>query len=146
MTGRFIASGNGLSRLEDLEVAWTDRLEDARVVLAKGRSATAVASGLYALEILLKVLICRRLDIDCLPRDFEIHYLAGLLTRSGMTSEITKRLDVYESWSEILSVSSRLNQFRCQPDARFSKLQAIEFFKRLEDPERGVIPWLSIPR
>jgi hypothetical protein len=60
------------STVADLEAAWPDRLKDAEALLAAGRNGWAIATGLYALEIRLKVLIARRLDLEQLPRPFEI--------------------------------------------------------------------------
>ena len=58
---------------------WQDRLAEGKALLAASYHAWAMATGLFALEIRLKVLICKRLKIDKLPRAFEIHDLDGLL-------------------------------------------------------------------
>src|SRR5262249_14357700 len=54
--------------LADLEVAWQDRLADAEALFAAGRNAGAIADAIYALEIRLKVAICKRLDVEQLPK------------------------------------------------------------------------------
>jgi hypothetical protein len=74
------------TQVNDLEAAATDRLLDAEALFAAGRFASAVAMGVYALEIQLKVLICRRLNLTALPRAFEIHDIESLLVLSGHQS------------------------------------------------------------
>jgi hypothetical protein len=54
----------------DLEVAASDRLLDAEALLASGRFASAIAMGVYSLEIHLKARICRKLNLPALPKPF----------------------------------------------------------------------------
>ena len=133
------------SALPDLEAAWQDRLKDAEELLAAGRHGWAIATGLYALEIRLKVLICRRLDLDQLPRAFEVHDLAGLLLLAGLSRRIQRKpaRGVKRNWDGILMLAPLLNDFRYTADAKWTAAQAQEFFRQLRDPPNGVLIWLN---
>jgi len=76
------------AKLSDLEEAAADRLRDADVLSEGGRHDSAIAMGLYALEISLKTAICRRLDLDALPTEFQIHDFEGLLVLSGLSTRL----------------------------------------------------------
>ena len=84
----------------ELDLAWPDRLADAEVLLAGGRHGLAIATGLYALEVRLKVLIGRRLDLDKLPRAFETHDLVSLLLLAGLSRRNLRKpaRGVKQSW------------------------------------------------
>ena len=62
---------------------WTIDWPTPRRLLAADRPATADRDWrFYAVEIRLKVLICRRLELTALPKAFEIHDLEAL-ARAG---------------------------------------------------------------
>lgn len=69
-----MAGGSKLSTpgalLANLQRAADDRLQDTDALFAAGRFATAIAMGVYSLEIHLKVRICQRLNLIALPRLF----------------------------------------------------------------------------
>ncbi|CAN5854077.1 hypothetical protein BH23PLA1_BH23PLA1_29210 [soil metagenome] len=134
----------------DLEAAWQDRLSDANALYAANRSAAAIASGLYALEIFLKARICKKLDLESLPRPFEIHDLDGLLVLSGlhrrMNSKPNRKTSVFRHWSNLLTWAQQLNELRYSPDTRYSRAQARIFLDHLSDPKDGVLTWLSKQR
>jgi hypothetical protein len=132
------------SSLPDLEQAWQDRLKDAEALLAAGRTGWAIATGLYALEIRLKVLICRRLDLDQLPRPFEVHDLDSLLLLAGLSRRIERKpaRGVKRSWDAIIELSQHLNTFRYTADERWATTAPV-FFRQLRDSPHGVLPWLN---
>jgi hypothetical protein len=66
------------ANVADLQAAAADRLQDAELLHANGRFASAIAMGVYSLEIHLKARICVKLNLAALPRPFEIHDLEGL--------------------------------------------------------------------
>jgi hypothetical protein len=134
--------------IADLEAAWPDRLVDAEALLAAGRPAATMASALYALEIRLKVLICKRLDLDALPKAFEIHDLNGLLLLAGLSRRIERRraATIKRVLGEIIRVSEQLNDFRYLPDRNWSHHQAATLLNQLKDPTDGVFQWLSKQR
>lgn len=135
------------STRSELEQAWRDRLEDAEVLLAKGRYAASIASGIYALEIRLKVLICDRLELDSLPKLFETHHLRGLLYMAGLARRLESEREsaVRRNWDGIVLVSDSLNDLRYKPNALWTEEQSSRFLDQLRTPPNGVIPWLEKP-
>lgn len=130
----------------DLEIAAQDRLDDAEELLKAGRNASAITMGLYALEIRLKERICRRLDLDALPKAFQIHDLAGLLLLAGLSKRINDSVNshVLYNWTELLRWSKRLNDLRYGPEAHpdWPHSTALSLFSQLRDLPHGVLPWL----
>src|SRR5262249_61398409 len=103
--------------LSDLNAAWQDRLADAQALLATGRHAWAIATALYALEIRLKVLICRKLDLQQLPRAFEIHDLDGLFLLVGLSGRLQRRRarGVKANWDSMTDLGGAINDLRYRP-------------------------------
>jgi hypothetical protein len=132
------------ARATELDMAWRDRLEDANLLMSAGRFPTSIAMGLYALEILLKVRICRTLDLDQLPKPFEVHDLEGLLMVSGLRRHLLKRQarPVKANWGNIKRFAADLNELRYQSNSSRSQIEAEEFFGSLKEPLTGVIPWI----
>jgi len=134
--------------LVDVETAWQDRLADAEALFAAGRNGGAIATGLYALEIRLKVAICKRLDLEQLPKNFEIHELRALLLLAGWSRRIERKgaRKVKLNWDKIVSQSEELNKLRYTGDRNWTHAQAASFLSCLKDPPHGVLPWLSKQR
>jgi hypothetical protein len=143
-----MASGSKFSKfganLVDLELAWKDRLEDAHALLAANRHASTIAMGLYSLEILLKTLICKKLDLEQLPTPFEIHDLDGLLVLSGLDRRLgrLKTSRVKFHWDGILNTSVDINNLRYKPNKNWTATDARDLLSQLDDPTDGVIAWL----
>jgi hypothetical protein len=132
------------ARLVDLTVAAADRLEDAEVLLAQGRFASSIAMCIYSLEIHLKVLICKRLNLIRLPNAFEIHDLEGLLILCGLRAARDSAPNtVQQNWTDIADDASKINEFRYLPASNWDRTLAALFFQKLRDPPDGVLPWLS---
>lgn len=139
------------ANLADLEAASRCRLSDAKTLATAGNTASAIAAGLYALEICLKARICKRLDLPSLPNAFEIHELDSLLVLSGLSQAIeeTAWKQVRLHWGEILVLAASVNELRYLPEgsprlpanARTSA-DAWTFLERLEHPQDGVLTWL----
>jgi len=134
--------------LVDLETAWQARLADAEALFAAGRNGGAIATGLYALEIRLKVAICKRLDLERLPKNFEIHDLQALLLLAGWSRRIDRKSarKVKAIWDAIVRQSEELNKLRYTGDKNWTHAQAATFLNQLKDPPNGVLPWLSAQR
>jgi hypothetical protein len=131
----------------DLEKAVQDRLKDADVLFAAGCFASSIAMGIYALEIQLKIVICRRLDLDALPQAFETHDLDELLLLAGLQRRMNdaSAAKVKFNWSAITinKTQDYLNDLRYLPAAHCSQAMAAEFLERLRDPADGVLPWIT---
>jgi hypothetical protein len=134
------------ARLRELDAAWPDRLIDADHLMSAGRHPTAITMGLYALEILLKVRICRLMNLDRLPRPFEIHDLEGLLIVSGLRHALNKKQAraVKTNWTRIIkSFAANHHEARYLPNTSRSQQEAEDFFAMLNNKTNGVIPWIS---
>ena len=120
-----------------------DRLLDAEALFATGRFASAIAMGVYSLEIHLKVRICKRLNLTALPRAFEIHELDGLLVVSGLqATRDSASAIVQQNWARVEYQASLINEFRYLPDRNWNQNDAALFLQQLRDPPDGVLPWL----
>jgi len=137
---RFSTSG---ALLVDLQAAAVDRLQDADVLFAQGRFASSIAMGVYSLEIYLKVLICKRLNLKALPTAFEIHDLDGLLVLCGLrAANDSASAAVRRNWTGISDSASKINDFRYLPASKWNQTLALAFLQQLRDPPDGVLPWL----
>lgn len=146
-----MADGRSLTRsgasLSDLEAAATERLDDAEVLLKSGRYAAAIMSGFYSLEIRLKVIICRRLEVQTLPKIFETHNLEALMLHTGLSQKIrnVKRpRAVAQYWDALRELSYELDQLRYQPAmATWDEKRAGLVLHQLRDSPNGVLLWLE---
>ncbi|MFI5387504.1 MAG: hypothetical protein ACHQ50_15455 [Fimbriimonadales bacterium] len=126
-----------------MQVAATDRLQDAEVLFAQGRFASSIAMGVYSLEIHLKALICKRLNLKALPIAFEIHDLDGLLVLCGLQAACNSApAAVQQNWTDISDKASKINDFRYLPSSNWNQTLALAFLQQLRDPPDGVLPWL----
>jgi hypothetical protein len=125
--------------LADLQQAAADRLQDADALFAAGLYASAIAMGVYSLEIHLKVRICQRLNLTALPRAFEIHDLEGLLVVTGLQAA---PLPIQQNWEDIADEADRINDLRYLPAANWTQSDAQTLLQKLRDPPQGVLPWL----
>jgi hypothetical protein len=134
------------AKLTDLNEALEDRFKDAEVLIAGGCYASAIAMGLYALEIALKIAICRRLDLEALPVEFQIHDFEGLLILSGLSRrlEAPERAAVRKHWFFLIGKykSSQAGTLRYSRGT-FTSRQARDVIRRLRDPNEGLVTWLS---
>ena len=133
------------ANLTELEPAWQDRIEDANALIAANRPASAIAMSIYALEIFLKTLICRRLDLDQLPIAFEIHQLDGLLLLTGLSKrlDLEQKIQVKDHWDLLLKTSRQVNDLRYKPDGQWNMTQAIAVIDSLTNPHNGILSWLN---
>lgn len=132
--------------LSDLQAAASERLEDAEALLKSGRYVSAIAFGLYALEIELKVVICRHLDITKLPRIHHHHKLEELLIHSGLSNKIrrTRRPRFLgKNWDDLVRIAGSVDQFRYRYDPTWDDAKAGRVLQLLRDPPNGVLLWLQ---
>jgi hypothetical protein len=134
------------AQIGDLEAAFQGRRADAEVLRNAERFASAMAMALFALEIQLKILICRRLDLQALPTEFQTHDLEGLLVLSGLSRRMEEADEkVRENWSFILGGYNNIhvNKFRYSADDSNLEHQSVEVFERLFEKPHGVLTWLA---
>ena len=133
----------------DLEAATDARLKDAIALIECGRPAAAILMGLYTVEIRLKVVICRRLDLDRLPKPFEIHDIEELIIGSGLSKKIkqVKRpRAIPRNWERIVEISLNTGMIRYRGDSSTDREVASEFMALLDNPTSGVLRWLDKQR
>jgi hypothetical protein len=131
--------------LADLELAAKERLLDAEALLSARRFASSIAFGLYALEIELKIAICRRLDLTQLPKVFHTHNLEELLLYTGLSNKIArvKRPKLLKShWDTLLRLPA-IDNLRYGQNVDWDEALARDTIFRLNDKISGVIPWLK---
>ncbi len=128
--------------LEDLGDA---RLQDAKALLATGRYSAAIYLAGYAVECYLKVAICARLDWKALYPTFKIHDLDVLLLHSGLESRISAAPKVEDSFKQIVGMwkMDGRDNIRYKDPNSLSKGSAQDFLQWVDDPERGVVPWVK---
>ena len=130
----------------DLDLAWKDRLKDAEAMLKAKRPAAAIASGIYALEIRLKTMICGKLELKRLPRAFEIHDLDGLLLLAGLHARLLEQSStmLLDNWNAVKKMAAQINELRYTPNRRWKLSQAETLLRQLQGPHDGVMVWLSM--
>jgi hypothetical protein len=135
----------GVQKTSDLDQASIDRLDDSKALIAAGRPASSIASALYALEIRLKVLICKRLDRINLPDAFKFHDFEALLILTGLSGRLDDPLAarVRQNWVEVVDMARNIDKYRYLPDKGWSMAEATTLISWLEDPNDGVITWLK---
>lgn len=129
----------------DLTQAYQDRLRDAQVLQAAGRHAAAVHMGAYALEMLLKCCICRKMDEPRLLTAFYIHDPEGLLILAGLRQamDLPNNAAIKTNWNSVAAEAKRAIEYRYQPDSVVAPAEAGDFLGKLTDPNDGVVPWLE---
>lgn len=129
----------------NLDTAWQDRMADAKALLASNRPAAAIACGLHAREIRLKVLVYKNHDLNYLPTPVQIHDPQELFVLAGLSQRIDQPhlKNVKYSWDQVVLRAGSLNDLRYKPDANIKLPDANHFLEWLDDPNDGVLPWLS---
>jgi hypothetical protein len=130
----------------DLEVAWKEREEEARVLTGPGFHSMALSMRLYSLEIRLKTHICRLLKLSHLPRVCKTHDLSELIIFTGMWEELedTANAAVRQNWDLLVDFSKlRLNDQRYHPRSMLDPNDLKKYNNALDDPQDGVLTWLS---
>lgn len=128
-----------------LDEAWKEREEEAKALRLSGFHSTSASLRIYALEILLKVLVCRKLELPLLPSACRTHNLEEVLLFTGLTRELQEpsRASIRQSWDILVDYSKKqLNDQRYQPRSTFSSTEADQIDQALDDPNLGVLAWL----
>jgi hypothetical protein len=141
-------SGMGLmvdTKLVDLDAAWREREIEA-AALAANFPTTSLALRVYALEIRIKVIICKRLAIDYLPKHCKTHELDELIIFTGLSSELDDPANagIRQSWDVLVDFAkTRLNRIRYLPASALAPADLNRQLIALDDPRDGVWTWLS---
>ena len=130
------------------------RLQEANILLSNGYPDGAYYLGGYALELALKAIICKNLDIEDLFADssshpkesirvLKVHDLSRLLLFSGLIEKhkIEKRSNVVFStnWSNVekWNESARYNK------GKYTTQEVQIFLNSIDDPLNGILTWLK---
>jgi hypothetical protein len=119
----------------DLSAAAAERLDDALILPANNRFASAIAMGLYSLEISLKAKICSRLTHR--PKPFEIHDFDELLLLAGLSRRLDDPAAMRgkSNWVAIVTGQAQhVNDLRYLPSTHVNGLQAQLLLQQLRDP------------
>lgn len=130
----------------DLDVAWQEREEEARELLARGYNSMALALRLYALEIRIKTFICKQLKLSYLPRVCKTHELSELIVFTGMWDELEDPANaaIRQNWDLLVKFSKgRLNDQRYLPRALVDPHEFSGLYEALDHPGSGVLTWLA---
>jgi len=130
----------------DLEVAWKEREAEARELTVPGFHSMALSMRLYSLEIRLKTHICRLLKLSHLPRVCKTHDLSELIIFTGMREELENPANgiLRRNWDLLVDFSKlRLNDQRYLPRATLDPKDLKLYNDALDDPQDGVLAWLS---
>ncbi len=131
--------------LDDLEKAWSERVQESHELAARF-PATSLALRLYALEIRIKAIICRRLSLIKLPNHCKIHDLDELIIFTGLLAELDdpKNAGTRRNWDDLVTFASKqLDKLRYLPGSAWSQTDLSKYFAALDDPSSGVWTWLS---
>ena len=118
------------------------RWREGEVLKTSGLPQGAVYLAGYAIECLLKAVICKTLDLDRLPATFKSHDLELLLLHSGLERRLRADAAVDENFNKVISlwqVEGR-NAIRYADPA--NPIDADSFWRLAGDEKVGVLPWL----
>jgi hypothetical protein len=144
-------AGSGLladTTLADLDAAWRERENEASALMAASCPIAALVLRLYSLEIRIKTLICKKLNLDLLPAHCKTHNLSELIIFTGLLAELDNpdptMVAIRKSWDLLIAFSrNRLNSLRYVPGKTVDSTELKQLLDALDDPQQGVLPWLS---
>ncbi len=123
-----------------------ERLAEARVLLNAGKHAGAWYIGGYALEIALKAVICRTLQLFEYPETalngkLKTHVVEELVLLAGLRKDLVDRRtspEFEDRWETIMDwkVDDRYSLVRTEQDV-------LDLLDAYEHPAHGVLTWLT---
>lgn len=124
-----------------------ERLRDAECLIANGHAGGAYYLGGYAIELALKAVVCKKLDIEIFDKEevprhisksFMIHDLADLVILAGLANDVrhaSQDDNIFQvSWSR---VSRWSEQRRYEPACQTEKAEVFVFSLKI------VVKWLQ---
>ncbi|MDD5673285.1 MAG: hypothetical protein PHC61_03925 [Chitinivibrionales bacterium] len=128
--------------VSDLESGYKSRLEESKLLLGNGYYLSSIYLGGYAFELLLKIIICKKLGLTDLPSCFTIHDFESLLYSAGLSDERGKDPKVSANFTYVNSSWSEGKRY--DNPSKYSVDSASKFYAALTDSkEGGLIPWLE---
>ena len=158
MAGRKDFATFGAS-IDELKEAINARHQDAIALFEAGRYAAAIIMASYAVEIALKVVICRKMGYAHLPVDYQIHDLQGLVNAAGLKDAIERPVatrvirtrapgepipaTLADNWRTVLRRSEKaIIELRYASPSLVEKGEAEAYLNALHLGQEGVLSWL----
>jgi hypothetical protein len=148
--GNWLLLDTSLTYLSD---AWQEREKEAAILAAANQNLMSVAFRIYAFEIKLKVIICKTLRLEYLPKHCKSHDLSELIVFTGIWSELDDpaNVGIKANWDKLSRFSrTHLNNLRylslgklTEPGSELNQALLAEVVGALDDPTEGVSQWLS---
>ncbi len=130
------------------------RLKEAYILLESGCPDGAYYLGGYALELALKAVVCKNLDVEDLfaenntyPREsirvLKVHDLSRLLLFSGLNekhkSEKSANLEFSTNWSNV----EKWNESARYYNGVYNASEVNIFLNSIDDPTNGILTWIK---
>jgi hypothetical protein len=149
--------------VQDLEAAQKARLYEAEALLGVKQFAGVILAGHLAVEIAIKLFICRTRNVGHLQSPYQSHDLRELLHAAGLFDEATKGANPWpkegytrygrtgpsfpnyvDNWKIVLEFTEALIvALRYTDPAIVKEAKAKRHFDAVRLPPHGVIPWLE---
>lgn len=133
----------------DLEATWAEREQEAAHLKSGGFRSMSLALRCYALEIRLKAIICQHLGLEFLPKVCKTHDYLDLVIFTGLWADLSDPANapIQRNWDLlVLFNKQRLNDLRYRRRTDLEDDDADVVDRALDDPQYGVLAWLSKPR
>jgi hypothetical protein len=121
------------------------RMKEFKTLKDGGHHLAAVYMAGYAVEALLKAVICKTLDAPGLPRVFYFHDLDVLLFFSGLGTKMqNEKPSMYENFTKFQGLwrDGRL-RYDDPSGPAYSPQTCENIEKWLNDPVEGIVVWLK---
>jgi HEPN domain-containing protein len=130
----------GSADVDDLRRSYNSKRSASKVLYKAGRYVECIYLGGYALEILLKVYITKKLGLRQMPDCLKTHHLESLLFVAGL--EDAKKGDPVLN-ANFTAVNTCWNEnIRYEDPRKHVKATAKRFLNALLGGRKGLIPWL----
>jgi hypothetical protein len=150
--------------VNDLHLARTARLAEAKALFDAGHYAGVILAGHFAVEIAIKLYICRTRNVEYLQQPYQTHDLRQLLHAAGLFDDAIHRKrvpmgsggesiksdsgtrihSVMENWKFVLKFQERdITELRYTDPGKISKLTAKRHIDATALAPNGVACWLD---
>lgn len=135
---------------QEIQLLALQRLAEARVLHQNGFHDGAFYLGGYAVELALKAIICKHLDIDNFfaenkpySKPLKVHDYETLLVFAGLQQKHQQQKSsdpvFLKNWQRIRTWTSEDRYVANHRDAK----QVVEFLDAIDHPQNGILTWLQ---
>ncbi|SDG49584.1 hypothetical protein SAMN04487996_11970 [Dyadobacter soli] len=137
-----------MANAASLKLLALERLRDAECLIANGHVAGAYYIGGYAIELALKAVICKKLDIEMFDKEvvpgyiakaFMIHNLMDLVILAGLNNDFQKVCAEDDSFFDNWSMASKWSEQR-----RYDLPCDVETAEMFVNSLKTVLLWLQL--